>query len=187
MPGNENLNKDMARFGLGKATRLDADAVELTLERDYAAPPEAVWAMLTEPEKTVMWWAMVRGMPRTGSSFDLRWLNVKDLGTDLDWWYGRVIEADAPHVWEISNAMHGRIRAELTPVRLPEGPGTHLVFRNVISVPEEVVLRSLAGWHVHLDHLQEALEGRSVDWPHWWEDFYPSWETIHAAYLADRA
>ena len=43
---------------------------------------------------------------------------------------------------------------------------------------------SLAGWHVHLDHLQEALEGKSVDWQHWWDDFYPCWEQAHALYAA---
>ncbi len=41
---------------------------------------------------------------------------------------------------------------------------------------------SLASWHVHLDHLKESLSGKAVDWPRWWDDFYPSWEKIHASY-----
>ncbi|MGO4383447.1 SRPBCC domain-containing protein [Specibacter sp. RAF43] len=185
MAANTHLNKDMTRFGLGTVETLDGDRVKLTFTRDYAAARETVWAMLTDPEQTIRWWAMVRGAARTGSSFDLKWLNVKDLGhgTDLDWWNGHVVEAAEPRVLEITNAMHGIIRAELTALT----GKTRLVFTNIISVPEEMVLMSLAGWHVHLDHLQEALDGKSVDWPHWWDDFYPCWEKVHAAYAAARA
>jgi uncharacterized protein YndB with AHSA1/START domain len=182
MATNTNLNKDMARFELGSVTPLGSDRTQLTLTRQYAAAPETVWAMLTEPDKTPMWWCKVRGTARTGSSFDLKWLNVKDEGhgIETDWWNGRVVEAVEPHVLEVTNAMHGTIRVELS----AHGTGTRLVFTNIISVPDEVVLMSLAGWHVHLDHLQEALEGKSVDWQHWWDDFYPCWEQIHAAYAA---
>ncbi|MGO2541308.1 MAG: SRPBCC domain-containing protein [Specibacter sp.] len=179
---NAELNKDMTRFPLGTAAALDAERTELTFTRHYSAALEAVWTMLTDPAKTQMWWAKIRGQARAGSSFDLKWLNVKDEGhgIETDWWYGRVIEADEPRILEISNAMHGRIRMELTPTER----GTQLVFSNAVAVPPEVVLMSLAGWHVHLDHLQEALEGKSVDWQHWWDDFYPCWEQIHAQYGA---
>jgi len=180
MASNIHLNKDMTRFSLGTVSRLGPDRTQLTLTRDYAAAPEKVWAMLTEPGQTQQWWCKVRGTARTGSSFDLKWLNVKDEGhgIETDWWNGRVIEAVEPQVLELSNSMHGTIKVELSPL----GSGTRLVFTNTISVPEDVVLMSLAGWHVHLDHLQEALEGKSVDWQHWWDDFYPCWEQVHAAY-----
>ncbi|ALV47170.1 hypothetical protein MB46_18420 [Arthrobacter alpinus] len=177
---NAALNKDMSRFPLGNAVPLDAQRTELSLTRQYAAAPEVVWAMLTDPEKTQMWWAKVRGQSKTGSSFDLKWLNLKDEGHGIesDWWYGRIVEANEPSLLEFSNDMHGRIRIELTPAE----NGTRLVFTNVIAVQPEVVLMSLAGWHVHLDHLQEALDGKSVDWQHWWDDFYPCWEQAHALY-----
>ncbi|MFQ4149496.1 SRPBCC domain-containing protein [Arthrobacter sp. LAPM80] len=182
MATNATLNKDMARFPLGTAAPVDDERTELTFTRHYDAAPEVLWAMLTQPDKTEMWWAKIRGQAKTGSSFDLKWLNMKDEGDGIesDWWNGRVIEAAAPNVLEISNAMHGRIRIELSPA----GNGTQLVFSNVIAVPAEVVLMSLAGWHVHLDHLQEALDGKSVDWQHWWEDFYPCWERARALYAA---
>lgn len=182
MASNTDLNTDMTRFSLGTTRRVDAERTELKFERHYSAPPESVWAMLTDPEKTQLWWAKVRGQAKAGSTFDLKWLNVKDEGhgIETDWWYGRVIEAEAPTVLEISNSMHGRIRITLT----PEGDGTTLVFRNTIEVPADVVNMSLAGWHVHLDHLQEALEGKSVHWQGWWDDFYPCWEQVHAQYTA---
>lgn len=177
---NALLNKDMTRHPLGTAVPLDGERTQLTLTRHYSASPDAVWAMLTDPAKTQMWWAKVRGNAKTGSSFDLKWLNLKDEGHGIesDWWYGRIVEADEPRLLELSNDMHGRIRIELTPTE----NGTQLVFSNVVAVQAEVVLMSLAGWHVHLDHLQEALDGKCVDWQHWWDDFYPCWEQIHALY-----
>src|SRR6185312_7943442 len=180
--GNAGFNKDMARFPLGPSAAVDTERTELVFTRRYAAAPGDVWAMLTEPAKTEMWWARTRGMAKTGSSFDLKWLNVKDEGhgIETDWWYGRVVEAQAPRLLELSNAMHGRIRIELE----PDGGGTLMTFRNTIEVPSEVVPMQLAGWHVHLDHLREALQGRSVDWQHWWDDFYPCWEQVHALYTA---
>lgn len=179
---NAGFNKDMARFPLGTSAPVDTERTELVFTRRYDAAPAEVWAMLTEPGKTEMWWARTRGQSRTGSSFDLKWLNVKDEGhgIETDWWYGRVIEADAPRLLELSNAMHGRIRIELE----PDGGGTLMTFRNTIEVPAEVVAMQLAGWHVHLDHLQEALAGKSIDWQHWWDDFYPCWEQVHALYSA---
>ncbi|MDQ0278650.1 uncharacterized protein YndB with AHSA1/START domain [Arthrobacter silviterrae] len=183
MGTNNHLNKDMARFGPGTVDPAGPDGVKLTLVRDYSAAPADVWAMFTDPAKTQMWWCRVRGQARTGSSFDLKWLNVKDEGHGIesDWWNGRVLAAEAPQLLELSNAMHGTIRVELAP---NDDGGTRLVFTNTLAVPDEVVPMSLAGWHVHLDHLQEALDGKSVDWQHWWDDFYPCWEKVHAGYAA---
>lgn len=182
MATNAQLNKDMTRFPLGTATVLDAESTELAFTRHYNVPPEVLWEMLTNPDKTPLWWAKVRGQAKSGSPFDLKWLNIKDEGHGIesDWWNGRVVEAQAPQLFDISNALHGRIRMELTSA----GEGTDLLFSNVVSVPAEVVPMSLAGWHVHLDHLQEALDGKSVDWQHWWKDFYPCWERVHALYSA---
>ena len=182
MATNAQLNKDMRRFPLGTATALDAERTQLTLTRHYPVAPDVLWEMLTAPDKTIMWWAKIRGSANPGTSFDLKWLNLKDEGQGIesDWWYGRVIAAQKPQLLEISNDIHGRIRMELTPT----GEGTELVFTNVVSLPPGVELMSLAGWHVHLDHLQEALESKSVDWQHWWDDFYPCWEQAHALYAA---
>lgn len=181
---NTELNTDMSRHPLGSVDRRSDDSAVLTLVRDYPFPAGEVWAMLIDPANTEKWWARTRGAARTGSSFDLKWLNAKDTGegNELDWWNGKVLAAEPERLFEITNAMHGTIRVELEST--DGGAGTRMVFTNTIHAPEEVHLMSLAGWHCHLDHLQEALEGKSVDWPHWWDDFYPAWETIHTAYQA---
>lgn len=181
MTSSTGLNQDMSRHPLGSAEKLDGDKARLTLSRDYSATPAELWAMLTDPEKTVLWWAKVRGQAKSGSSFDLKWLNVKDEEGNADeteWWNGKVVEAVENETLEITNVMHGTIRAELQPTE----NGTQLTFVNVLDVPEEVIAMSLAGWHVHLDHLHEALDGKAVAWTSWWDDFYPSWEQVHAQY-----
>ena len=184
---NREINKDLRRHPLGEAAKLDGGRVRLRFVRAYPHSVQRVWQALTDPAETEKWWARSRGSLRAGSSFDLQWLNAKDEGhgTEMDWWNGRVLACDPPQLFEFSNTMHGTIRMELSSEAVgPVQEGTRLVFTNVISAPDEVVLMSLAGWHTHLDHLQEALAGRSVDWPHWWDDLYPSWERIHADYTA---
>jgi hypothetical protein len=44
---------------------------------------------------------------------------------------------------------------------------------------------NLAGWHIHLDILEQALEGKSYDWEKDWETHgLPRWEELHKRYLA---
>ena len=38
----------------------------------------------------------------------------------------------------------------------------------------------LAGWHIHLDFLEEALDGHRVDWPNWPKD---RWDAHHERYV----
>jgi hypothetical protein len=60
--------------------------------------------------------------------------------------------------------------------------GCALTFICTVALPDEFVLKNLAGWHIHLDHLAGALDGRPVDWPQWWTEHYPAWEQHHARY-----
>jgi len=39
----------------------------------------------------------------------------------------------------------------------------------------------LAGWHIHLDHLEAVLDGDTIDWP---TDHMPAWERIRERYSA---
>jgi hypothetical protein len=49
---------------------------------------------------------------------------------------------------------------------------------------EETRLSLLAGWHIHLDHLADALEGRAQDWPRWMDEQLPRWQEHHERYAA---
>jgi uncharacterized protein YndB with AHSA1/START domain len=41
-----------------------------------------------------------------------------------------------------------------------------------------------AGWHIHLDHLAEALAGRPVEWSTWTRDYMGEWAGIRDRYAA---
>lgn len=178
---NRGINKDMSRHPLGTLEWLDGGRARLGFVREYAHPVYRVWAAVTDPAETIRWWAAARGKAEVGSPFSLKWLNGGD--TELEWWHGEVLRCEPPRLFEHSNSQHGVLRWELdTAVVAGRDEGTRLTFTNIVSAPRDAVTMGLAGWHVHLDHLQEALEGKSVDWPAWHQDFLPAWEGIHKAY-----
>ncbi|MDQ1550331.1 MAG: hypothetical protein QOD27_1989, partial [Microbacteriaceae bacterium] len=133
-------NLDRRRFPLGTLLRT-GDSAELTFVRDYPYPPERIWASITDPEQTRLWWAEARIDLATGGRFDLRWLNGED-GTPLDWTSGEVTELDPLRMLEHSNSTHGRLRWRLEP---NEG-GTTLIFVNRIAPGDDrFIAMSLAG------------------------------------------
>lgn len=178
--GNENLNKDLGRYELGTVEQIDNERTVLSFERTYRHPVEDVWSALTKPEETVKWLAESDSRLQVGGHFNLQWLNVDD--ANLEWWDGRILQIEPPHLLVYTNSAHGLLRWELEPADDDGGNGSCLKFSNVVNAVGETALMSAAGWHAHLDHLREALDGNAMDWPRWWEDFHPSWEAIHAEY-----
>src|SRR5688500_533973 len=67
------------------------------------------------------------------------------------------------------------------------GDGTLLSFTAEAQLPEEYELEVLAGWHIHLDHLEHVLDGGRIDWASWSRDHMPEFERIRAAYEASGA
>ena len=53
-----------------------------------------------------------------------------------------------------------------------------------LPAPNEWLVSSLAGWDIHLDHLAAALDGRPVDWPNWWADYFGAWSEKRDRYAA---
>ena len=81
---------------------------------------------------------------------------------------------------EFDTDIHGRLRWELE----PDGDATRLTFTAEAQLPEEYELEVLSGWHIHLDHLEEVLDGGTIDWPNWSEAHKPDWDRIRAGYEA---
>ncbi|MET0724829.1 MAG: SRPBCC family protein [Leifsonia sp.] len=159
----------------GSTERAD-DGWRLSFVREYPHPPERVWAMLTDPALTRLWWADARIDGREGGRFDLRWLNTPEAG---EWWTGEILAWEPPRHLELTNSEHGVLGWLLTPT----GAGTRLEFRDTIRPEEEsFVAMSLAGWHLHLDHLSDALGGTGQDWDGWLETWLPHWRELHAEY-----
>ena len=77
---------------------------------------------------------------------------------------GTVTRVDPPRLIEWDTDGHGLLRWELR----EEGSGCVLTFTNTLPPGADFPLpQSLAGWHLHLDLLADALAGRPADWGNW--------------------
>lgn len=167
----------------------------LRYERRLDHPVERVWAALTERDQLALWLAAADELePVQGGRIALRWLNVPD--SPQEWEEhgielgdvdpaapvtGTITELDPPRLIEYDTDKMGRMRWELR----PDGDGCVLAFTNTIELPDGFpATQTLAGWHIHLDHLVDALAGRPVEWSTWTEDHMGEWERIRDSYEA---
>ena len=130
----------------------------LRFERRLAGPPEKIWAALVEPKGLARWMqADARVEPHLGGRFRL--------GLD----YGRVamegtITAWAPpslleYSWTETEANgDSLVRFEL----YPEPDGCRLVLTHILKAGGDLV-GFAEGWHWHLDALDRALEGETIE------------------------
>jgi uncharacterized protein YndB with AHSA1/START domain len=132
-------------------------------ERRYDAPPEEVWAALTEPEQVRNWLAEMTIEPRRGGRITFAW----DSGpTD----HGVVRVFDPPKIfeytWEKGEREPSLIRFEL----VADGDGTILTLdHSKIGVDSAASIG--AGWHMHLDAMEALLKG-SPQTPAEWNSRY---------------
>jgi uncharacterized protein YndB with AHSA1/START domain len=149
----------------------------LRFERRLAHGVDRVWRALTEPDELAGWLAEASLDLRPGGAVELRWLNSEAV------LHGTVAELDPPRVLALETDLHGRLRWEL----LREGDGCLLTFTVDLDATPDVLPLELAGWHVHLEHLAAALDGRPVDWSRWDADDRPRWQEHHDRYAARTA
>jgi uncharacterized protein YndB with AHSA1/START domain len=166
----------------------------LRYERRLDHPVDRVWSALTEPDELRGWLAAAEGLGlREGGAIALRWLNVPD---DTSEWEekgveipegrdiaapirGTITKLDPPHLVEYETDEMGVLRWELR----GEGGGCALTFTNTIELPEgHAPEQTLAGWHIHLDHLEMVLAGGEVDWSNWTDKYMEQWEGIRTQY-----
>jgi uncharacterized protein YndB with AHSA1/START domain len=154
----------------------------LRYERRLAHPVERVWAAITRPAELRGWLGDADLDLTPGGRVELRWLNAGDEGEGAVA-TGTVTALEAPRLLELDTEPHGTLRFELA----EDGDGTALTFTVTTPAPNEQVMLAVAGWHIHLEHLADALDGRPVDWPAWGEEHRPRWDELHASYVAREA
>jgi uncharacterized protein YndB with AHSA1/START domain len=164
---------------LGTAEK-SGDRYVLRFERRLSHPIERVWAALTDPGEIVGWLAEADVDLREGGEVELRWLNTDDEGNQAVM-HATITRLEPPRLLEYDGDIHGLLRWELR----EDGDGTVLEFTNITPAPDEFLLKVLAGWHVHLEHLEDALDSRPVDWPTW-NSGAPRrrWQELHDLYAA---
>jgi uncharacterized protein YndB with AHSA1/START domain len=160
----------------------DGDRRVLRFERRLEHPVERVWEAITEPDQMIGWWAAAELDLRVGGRAVLRWQKSDAEGNQAVM-EAEVTELEPPRLFELSGDPHGVLRFELE----PDGDACLLTFTAIVEAPDEVLPKALAGWHVHLDHLEGVLDGERVDWEQWDEQHFPAWERLHERYLASSA
>ncbi|OMH32252.1 SRPBCC domain-containing protein [Tersicoccus sp. Bi-70] len=175
--GVSRLQPLVNRHPLGTVTERPGGMVSLEFERDYLHDVHEVWRMVSDPAYTARWWAQARGEAREGATFDLHWLNGRP--DPLPWWEGTVLTAHEDAVFAITNSEHGRLTFDLAAAN--DG-GARLRFTDEVALAPLEVATVMAGWHLHLEHLHDALDGHPVRWETWWDDWYPLWERLNARY-----
>ena len=166
----------------------------LRFERRIGYPVERVWAALTEPDELAGWLAEAELDLVEGGSIALRWQNpisdedaerygidLPDGRDELPVVRGTVTRLDPPRLIEYDTDVHGLLRWELR----EDGPGCVLTFTSALPrLEDHMVVQTLAGWHHHLDVLEDALAGHPADWPDWPIERWAEHRDRYAARLA---
>ena len=151
----------------------------IRFERRLAHPVERVWRALTDPDEISAWLALAELELQEGGRVVLTWQN-SDAEGNTAVARGTVSALEPPWLLEFDTDIHGRLRWELR----PDGDSTVLTFSAEVELPDEYETKVIAGWHIHLDHLQKVLDGGRIDWPNWDREHRPDWERIHERYAA---
>jgi uncharacterized protein YndB with AHSA1/START domain len=155
------------------------DRQVIRFERRLDHPVERVWRALSEPGEIEKWLAVADLDLTEGGEVVLTWQNTDDEGNTAVA-RGTVSALDPPRLLEFDTDVHGTLRWELEPA----GEGTDLTFTAEVQLPPEYETKVIAGWHIHLDHLEAVLDGGTIDWPNWDRQHKPDWERIHEHYAA---
>ena len=144
----------------GTIETLDDGRYVLRYDRDLRHPIDRVWRALTDPGEIEAWWARARLDLQVGGHARFEWLNGDAVAE------GRISRLEPPHAIEFDTDIHGRLLWELR----PDGDRTQLTLTVTAELPDDHLASVRAGWHVHIDFLEDALDGHAVDWPNWPED-----------------
>ena len=155
----------------GTIETLDDGRYVLRYERQIRHPISKVWEALTDPAQVEEWWARADVELVEGGRARFEWLNGDAVAE------GHISRLEPPRTIEFDTDIHGRLLWELH----PDGDGTRLTLTVTAELPDDYLASVRAGWHVHLDFLEDALDGRPVDWPNWPKD---RWEKHNEVYEA---
>ncbi|MGH1493733.1 MAG: SRPBCC family protein [Acidimicrobiales bacterium] len=140
-------------------TSVDPDGrAVLRFERELRHSVERVWAAVTQPEEMVAWFAhRVEIDPQVGGRLTL-WLGDSSAPDPVQ--AGTVTVFDPFEAFETVFEDGSSVRFELQ----ESVSGCLLIFTDTRPIGERARNSVLAGWHLRMDQLPDALEGRPTDW-----------------------
>ncbi|MFH8345836.1 SRPBCC domain-containing protein [Streptomyces sp. NPDC018045] len=171
------MNRPESPVPYGAAVSAD-DTHTLRYELRLPQPVEKVWGAVATQEGLPGWLAAADPFVRhEGGAITLRWQNTDENGVATVA-PGQVTGWGPTRLAEYTVDPHGRIRFDLRP---HDTSGTRLRFTNEFTGSAAYRLDCLAGWHLHLEFLIDALDGHPKDWSTWNLD---RWRELRAAYAA---
>ena len=147
----------VAEHDLGAMRRTD-ETVEITFVRHLRRPVAKVWAALTVPERIADWFAEVVSLDlRLGGAIHLRFSEVN---YDIR---GLVTELDPPRrltwTWPQPDGSDSAVTFALE----PDGDGCRLtLIERGLTLSQGA--GNAAGWHAHLEALEDACDGCRTSW-----------------------
>jgi uncharacterized protein YndB with AHSA1/START domain len=143
-----------------ESVSVEAGGRVLEFKRLLNAPPQTVWAALTEPEKVMQWYAKISDYPVQGKKLELSFSNSNTVAETT------VTALTRPSVFEYTwdsqrpakspaSLVGSVVRFELSP---HEG-GTVLTLDHIFNTDSVPTADVLGGWQVHLDELAKSLHG----------------------------
>jgi uncharacterized protein YndB with AHSA1/START domain len=168
---NLNTNKSMQIMSRGIVESISLGYI-LSFRRLLSHPLEEVWSFITEPQKLKTWLAKAEIDLKVGGVIDLRYDTgyvakgsilrlVPDSLLEYTWWGGD--EPESVLRWELKSVSESATELALIHT-----------FEHKCDLP-----KILSGWHVHLDMLAIALEGKPAEWS--WENWEREIENYTAA------
>jgi uncharacterized protein YndB with AHSA1/START domain len=172
---------------MNSTTRLDAygeliEPTTLKIQRLLPGPIERIWAYLTDSELRRKWMAAGDMEMKAGAPFELVWRNdeLTDPPGERPAGFGgehrmqsRITEFDPPRKLSITWNSTGDVTFELE----PKGKGVLLTVIHRRFPDRAMLLKHLAGWHMHLDVLVARASGEEPA-PFWdgWSGFMKEYD-----------
>jgi uncharacterized protein YndB with AHSA1/START domain len=187
-PNSETATAD------GTVEKHDDGKVTLRFKRHLDHSVERVWAALTEPDELEGWLAKADLELVEGGRIELLWQNkmtremveeydikgFEDRDPEEDMVVkGTITRLDPPRLIEYETDVHGLLHWELE----EQDGGCLLSFSSTVEIPEEMRTQVLAGWHTHLDWLEDSLAGHPIDWSDWKIDRWAAHRERYASKL----
>lgn len=129
------------------------DATSVRFERTMSASIDRVWRALTEADELSIWLDQTSLQPGAGGSVKIDFEDGPVHGTVTVW--------DPPHVLEYTWLIEGESTSAVRFELLTTGGATRLILAHTM-LPNTMGTGYAAGWHAHLDRLDDHLSGRQV-------------------------
>jgi len=146
----------------GELVDLGDGQVELRFERRLNHPLEKVWAAISIPERIAAWFCEMSFEPRPGARIDQTFHHAGGVKGS-----GKVLRFEPPTLFEWAwdgDAEAGEHDSVVTWRLEPDGDGARIILTH--RTPDRGRAHEYGhGWHVHLDGLEQALEGGRFVYP----------------------